>query len=397
LTWTLDAANTGTLTNIGLVSGAVWTDLDGDGFPELVLACEWGPVRVFKNATGKLKDATKDLGLDKFTGLWTGVTAADVDGDGRMDLIAGNWGLNSRYRASEAMPLKIFWGEFAEPGRVDVVETEYDEATGALEPLRRLDALSRIIPSLREKFPTHRAFSEATLEQVFSKNALTNELSVTTLASSIFLNRGDHFERIELPLEAQLAPVFGLVVADFDGDGDQDIFLSENFFENEPEVARCDAGRGVLLENDGTGHFKAVAAIRSGIASYGEGRGAAASDFDGDGRMDLAIGQNGASTQLYHNEQATPGLKVRLRGGPGNSDAVGAVLRPKAAGQSGPAQEIHAGAGYWSQDGAVRLVGPLGKVDGLEVRWPGGKVTAVSIPNGAKEAVLDSCGDAEIK
>jgi hypothetical protein len=113
--------------------------------------------------------------------------------------------------------------------------------------------------------------------------------------------------------------------------------------------------------------------------------------------MDLAIGQNGASTQLYHNEQATPGLKVRLRGGPGNSDAVGAVLRPKAAGQSGPAQEIHAGAGYWSQDGAVRLVGPLGKVDGLEVRWPGGKVTAVSIPNGAKEAVLDSRGDAEIK
>jgi hypothetical protein len=397
LTWTLDAANTPTLTNVGLVSGAVWTDLDLDGFPELVLACEWGPIRIFKNESGKLKEATKEFGLDQWTGLWTGVTAADVDGDGQMDLIVENWGLNTPYRASGNMPLMMFWGEFSQPKRVDVIETEYDEATHTLTPFRRMDALSGAIPSLREKFPTHLAFSEASIEQVFTKGALSNRVSVMTLASAVFLNRGNHFERVELPLEAQLAPAFGVVAADFDGDGDQDIFLSQNFFANEPEVARCDAGRGLLLENDGKGHFKAVATLRSGITNYGEGRGAAAADFDGDGRMDLVVGQNAAPTQLYHNERATPALRVRLKGRPGNGNAIGAILRPKIGGQAGAAQEIHGGGGYWSQDGEVHLVGTIGKVDGLEVRWPGGKVATVAVPANFKEVTFDADGTVSAK
>jgi hypothetical protein len=191
-------------------------------------------------------------------------------------------------------------------------------------------------------------------------------------------------------MQAQLSPILGVVAADLDGDGDHDVFVSQNFFANEPEVGRFDAGRGLVLRNNGRGDLEPLSASESGVAIYGEQRGVAVADFDGDGRLDLAVGQNGAHTQLYQNVLAKPGLRVRLTP---ESKAVGAKLRARVAGKFGTTVEIQAGSGYWSQDSAVKILASSGKIDWLEVQWPGGKVTGYSVPEGASTFTVDLTGN----
>jgi len=208
----------------------------------------------------------------------------------------------------------------------------------------------------------------------------------------VFWNRGDRFEPEPLPAEAQYAPAFSVNVADFDGDGCEDIFLSQNFFANQPEVPRYDAGRGLLLRGDGAGKFVPVPGQESGIKVYGEQRGAAVADFDNDGRVDLVVTQNGAATRLFHNVTAKPGLRVRLAGPPGNPSGIGAQLRVLFGERGGPVREIHAGSGYWSQDSAVSVLAIPETPSRLWVRWPGGKVTTTELPLDAREISVDDHG-----
>ena len=212
------------------------------------------------------------------------------------------------------------------------------------------------------------------------------ELAANTFRSMIFLNRGTNFEARPLPLEAQLSPVFGLGVADFDADGHLDLVLAQNFFPVDSMMSRQDAGRGLLLRGRGDGTFRSVPGQESGLLAYGEGRGVAVCDYDADGRMDVCLGQNGADTLLLHNVHPTAGLRVRLHGPPGNPTAVGAVVRPLFAdGTLGAAQEIHAGSGWLSQDSAVLLFATNRPLSALSIRWPGGKVTQTPVPVGARE------------
>ena len=182
----LDAENTRILEHVGLVSGAVISDLDGDGFPELVLACEWGPIKIFKNEHGHLRDATAEWGMDKYVGWWNGVTAGDLNGDGRMDIIAANWGLNTQYRTAQEHPRKIYYGDFTQSGKVDTIETYFDKRMGKEVPERELEAMARAMPFLRGLFPTHRAYGAAAISEVLGeqlKNA--KQVSVTGLFDGV--------------------------------------------------------------------------------------------------------------------------------------------------------------------------------------------------------------------
>ena len=388
-----DAENSRVLEKAGLVSGAVWSDLDGDGFPELVLACEWGPIRVFKNNRGSLHEITKELGMDRHTGWWRGVTTGDIDGDGRPDIIASNWGLNSDYVASPEHPAQLYYGDLTGRGANDLIETAYDAALKAIVPRRDRQAMGQQFPFFVKAFPTHKEYGEATIGKILSAlpKPFTN-IQATTLASTVFLNRTNYFQAVELPREAQLSPAFGVNVADFDGDGNEDIFLSQNFSQVQAEEPRLDAGRGLLLRGIGGGKLEAVTGQHSGLMIYGGQRGSAAGDFNEDGRVDLAVAQNGAETKLYKNAAAKPGLRVRLSGPPGNPDGIGAMLRLMFGERSGPAREIHGGSGYWSQDSAIQILGGAEVPTQIWVRWPGGKTATSPIPNGAKEITVATDG-----
>jgi hypothetical protein len=377
----------------GLVSGAVFSDLNGDGFPELILACEWGPVKVFLNRQGKFSDVTEALGLAKYRGWWNGVTTGDFDGDGRMDIVAANWGRNHRYHYYGAQPLRLYFGDANGDGSVQLLEAYSDPVLRQIVPVRHADILGQAMPLVQERYRSFAAFSQASVKEILGERMNTmQELNATLLDSTVFLNRGDRFEAVPLPTEAQWAPAFGVNVADMDGDGHEDIFMSQNFFGVDPESSRHDAGRGLWLKGDGRGKFAAVSGSDSGVLVYGEQRGSALCDYDQDGRVDLVVSQNGAQTKLYRNEGAKPGLRVRLQGPAANLTGIGAVLRLVCGGQMGPAREIHAGSGYWSQDSAVQVMAVRQTPAQIRVRWPGGKVVTADVPAGAREISVDSDG-----
>ena len=241
-------------------------------------------------------------------------------------------------------------------------------------------------------------YGQASVQDIYGERLKSmHMLPVNTSATMVFLNRGDHFEAVALPAEAQWAPAFGICVADMDGDGAEDLFLSQNFFAMNPETGRQDAGRGLWLKGDGQGGFKAMPGQQSGIEVYGEQRGCAVADYDGDGRVDLVVSQNGAQTRLYRNVGARPGLRVRLKGPAANPTAIGAALRLEyGAARKGPVREIHAGSGYLSQDAAVQVLGMSEAPTALWVRWPGGKEMSVKLSPQAREVELSAEGQLKV-
>jgi len=362
------------LRQVGLVSGATWCDLDGDGYPELILACEWGPLRIFRYQDRReWREITAGLGFEKYQGWWNGVAAGDFDGDGRMDLVASNWGKNNKYQTYRQQPQRIYFGDFNKSGGVDLLEAYYEPAMKKIVPWQHFGRVGPAMPFLRGRFSTFRQFGDASVGEILGDRAnAAHELQANWLETAVFLNRGDHFEARVLPMEAQLSPAFATCVADIENDGNEDIFLSQNFFATGPETGRYDSGRGLWLRGDGHGGFRAIPASESGVRIYGEQRGAAVADFDHDGRIDLCVSQNGAPVRLFKNTGGRAGVRVSLQGPPGNPTGVGAQVRCS---HSKGAKEIHAGSGYWSQDSAVLVFPPPSSPSEVTVRWPGGKVS----------------------
>jgi len=265
------------LRNIGMVTAAAWADVDGDGHPDLLVALEWGPIAYFHNTGHGFTNLTAKAGLADVTGWWNALAVADVNGDGRLDLIAGNVGLNTKYHASPAEPTVLYSGDFDGSGKSFLIEAQYEE--GKLYPLRGRSKLAYAFPWLPKKFPTYKAFSEATIPEIFAADRLAaaQKLTANELASGVFLQQADGtFKFSPLPRMAQIAPVNSIVARDLDGDGHLDLLLVGNSFGAEPNTGRFDGGLGLLLKGDGKGNFSPVAPADSGLHVVGEARSAVA-------------------------------------------------------------------------------------------------------------------------
>lgn len=384
--WRLDAANTATLAHLGTVHAAVWGDLDGDGDADLAVAAEWSPLRTFRNDAGHLVDVTRAWGLEPHSGWWTGLTLGDLDADGRLDLVAGNWGLNADVRATPERPAVLIYGDLLDRDSVDLLAGEWDPVRGTLHPARRLDELEPALPTLRHVFPTHQAFAAAPMDAVVrSFGHPVHRLEARTLASTVFLRRDAGFEAVPLPPEAQYAPVFSVLVSDFDGDGLDDLFLAQNCAALPWSTPRLDAGQGLILRGTGNGNLEPLGSGITGVRIEGDQRGAAVGDFDADGRADLIVTQNGATTRWLRNRHAAPGLRVRLRAGPNNPDGVGAVARVGGAGRQGPARPVLGGSGWGSFSSPVLVLGRPRWATSVTVRWPDGQTSEHPIPTGSSE------------
>ena len=236
----------------GMVTAAAWATTAGGRYPDLLIAGDWMPVRLFHNEKGKLTDISAASGLAGLSGMWSSITPADVNGDGRMDFILGNCGYNNQFKASANYPMTLYAADFDSNGTIDPILCYYIQ--GKSYPMASRDELLDQIVPLRKKFTSYKSYADATVTDVFSPEKLANakQYKCDELATGILYNQGDgHFSFKALPLPAQFSKVYGAVLDDFDGDGKPDILLSGNFFPYRTQLGRDDASLGVLLKGTG--------------------------------------------------------------------------------------------------------------------------------------------------
>ena len=384
--WKESAAWSKALRDVGLVSGAVFSNIDTDPLPDLLLACDWGTPKILINTGAGFVDRSEQHGLAKFTGFWRGIDVGDFDGDGRMDFVVANRGLNSGYEATVERPFVVFHGDLDEDGRREVIETEWG-SDGKLYPRRNLATLNGALPWIADRLGSYDHYARSTVEDVFdaARLAKMQRLEITTLQSTVFLQVAEGFKAKPLPVEAQLSVAFSPVVADFNNDGIEDIVFSQNVFGVHREESRQDAGYGLLLLGRGDGDFKPATIEESGLAVFGEGRSAAAADFDHDGRTDLIITQNGAKPKLYLNQAKRRGLRVKLQGAAGNRLGIGAQISLDFNPNSGPSRIVRLGSGYLSQNSTTQIMGGAGKAIAVRVAWPSGETERYELAPGQAE------------
>ncbi|MBX2842819.1 MAG: VCBS repeat-containing protein [Flammeovirgaceae bacterium] len=254
------------LINIGMVNDGKWVDFNGDGLKDLVLVGEWMPVTFLENKGSEFVDVTETLGMQNKTGWWFSLEAADMDNDGDMDLVAGNLGLNYKYKATEQEPFEVYYNDFDKNGRKDIVLAYYN--FGTLYPLRGKSCSSEQVPSINKKFKTYDMFASSELADIYGNKNLDKSLhyEATTFASAYIENLGNgKFEFHALPVEAQFSAGNDIIIEDFDQDKKLDILISGNLYDVEVETARNDAGYGVFLKGNGKGNFKSIHPDESGF------------------------------------------------------------------------------------------------------------------------------------
>ncbi|GAA5520699.1 CRTAC1 family protein [Aliifodinibius salicampi] len=385
----LDKRNSQKLLVFGLVTGAVFTDYDGDSDPDLLISREWDSLVLFENRDGVFHDVSAEVGLESYKGWWNGVATGDFNNDGRPDFIATNIGQNSAYQLKDSNPLKLFYEDFNNNGKLNIVDAYYEETLGGYVPRRKLYELNSI-PSVLQYVNSHEEYAQSSVDQIFGKNFdIVSSKEISTIKHMLFINSENGFEAHPLPVEAQLSAAFHPAIADFDNDGNEDVFLSQNLFTFPGTIPRIDAGRGLLLKGDGTGNLKPVPGQVSGIKAYEDQRGAAVGDFNMDGKIDLVVGQNEDKTKLYQNNQSKSGLRVKLVGPPENTSAVGSKVRVIYSDNTkGPLRELQAGSGYWSQSSYTQVLGYAKDVKELEIQWYDGRSSTVEVNPDKREQTI---------
>ena len=260
------------LAEAGMITDAAWTDTNGDGQLDLVVAGEWMPIRLFEQHDGQFIEQT-EAGFSGTDGWWNTIEAADMDGDGDVDLIGGNLGLNSALKTSPDEPVRMYVNDFDANGSLDHLLTTYKN--GIAYPFASRDQLIQQVPSLAPKYATYADFGDSRLEEIFTPNQLRDALveEVYTFSSAYFENDGSgSFTMHPLPPEAQFAPVYAILIDDFDADGHLDLMLAGNFFGVRPQRGRYDASYGLLARGDGQGGFESVSLEAGNLVIDGEVR-----------------------------------------------------------------------------------------------------------------------------
>jgi len=260
------------LRRLGMITDATWADVYGEKKKELVIVGEWMPATVFRNLNDRLKNITDEVDLDKTNGFWKTVYADDFDNDNDSDLVAGNLGTNSIFRVSDKKPLELFINDFNGNGTTDPIIAEHRKDN--LYTWARRDELLDQIPGLKERIPTYDAYSDMTIDDIFSERKMRNSVrrKVNTLKSMYFENEEGKFNAHSLPEKSQLSPIQSMISYRFSNGGSRDILTGGNFFGSDNKQGRYDAGYGLLLSSDGRGSFKTVPVERSGFVIRGEVR-----------------------------------------------------------------------------------------------------------------------------
>ena len=388
-----ESENASVLQSLGLVTSAVWSDADGDGWLDLLVALEWGPVRFFKNQNGKLVDRTDAAGLSKTLGWWNSISPGDVDHDGDMDFVAMNTGLNTKYHADDKHPVTLFAKDFDGNGRIDLVESEWED--DKCFPIRGKSCSTHAMPMISEKFPTYHEFALAELSDIYGDDLdSAKQFTANYLGSVVLINDGNgKFEINALPRHAQISPGFGTAIADFDADGFNDLVIAQNFLHPQPETGQMDGGLGLLLKGDGTGNFEPIGPAESGISIPGQAMAVAITDVNADGRPDALVSVNDESVVMLRNNSNSDlkPLRIRLAGPKGNASAIGAriVVQQLPNSTSKTVFDVNAGHGYLSQsDGSIFLATPLDKLK-INVAWPDGTSQSEVVSTGTGSIVIE--------
>jgi len=375
------------LRRVGMVTSALWSDVDLDGWPDLIVALEWGSVKCFRNEEGRgFADSSERLGFAAAgNGWWTSLATADFNNDGLPDFAAGNVGLNTQYRASVGEPALIYFGAFSPGGAPRLIEAHHEG--GRTYPWRTRKALGAAVPSILQRFQKNDLFAKATLDEILGKERLATarRFAATEFQSGAFLSQPDGTYRFSaLPRIAQISPTQGLAAGDFDGDSHADLFAVHNSHAPSPVVGRFDGGLGQLLRGDGRGGFSAVAPAASGLVVTGDAKALAVIDLDANGWPDFLVTRNDSTTLAWRNGGG-PGrrsIAVRLKGPASNPSGIGARVTMELSDGSTRSAEIDAGGGYYSQSAPVAFFGspasnPARRV---HVRWPDGSTSESDVP-----------------
>ncbi|MEO7174471.1 MAG: VCBS repeat-containing protein [Saprospiraceae bacterium] len=285
------------LKDIGLLTSAVWQDLNNDKKPDLILSGQWMPIKIFYNTGTSLQIDTKANGLEKSDGWWYSLASADMDGDGDMDLIAGNMGLNSRIKAKVDEPACVYGYDWDENGTMDPIMCIFYQ--GVSHPIHNRDQLTDQVRSLRKKLLRYQTYANATMQDIFPKEQLDKALVLNafTFATTYFENKGNGvFFKHELPVECQFAPVKSIQITDVNQDKHLDVIMVGNGYEIEYETGRYDASQGVVLLGDGKGGFKSLR--KSGLKADLDARHAEIITGAG-GNKRLLVGNNNAGIQMF--------------------------------------------------------------------------------------------------
>ena len=264
------------LRSAGMITAAVWTDFDKDNQMDLIIAGEWMPLRFFKNNHGFLQEVTNASGLTEMNGMWRSLVATDLDGDGDIDLVAGNLGLNCLYNASASEPMQLFATDMDGNGIIDPVFFYYiknNEGIRRSFPAIGRNQFAEQVPSIKRKFLLHQDFARAGYDDIFSAKAKDSmvKLSCNETRTCWFENMGNgKFVKHALPVEAQFAPVNAIICEDFDADGIKDLLIAGNEYQAEVMTGRYDASYGCFLKGKRNGKFEAVPAAKSGFICNGD-------------------------------------------------------------------------------------------------------------------------------